>query len=398
MKVFPSILFAGCWAQCQKADFASIDCSNYSFLVTINQTCFDYHWNRGSDWNETMVFGSSGEASCEFNVADQGSTPMEIKFDECTVAPNYPDSNDKTVIDFNLAGQILEHLIGNDDIESYFDFNFKCEFQGVTDLEQMAQLYDADKLKVNESLTLDSSMIPAPNTLTLESSDRSTWSVNCVNCDNVKVGDVYEIQWNNVYGGDLSFRIENIWIGPNSGEKTIHLVENGCVKSNFFLTDIVYSQARILDWSVFKFKSSNSLYFTFDLVLCNPNEENYCLGTSDCLNGIGNQQLFENWINQQGASTATTTTTTTTTTTSGARRRRSTDDENNTLENTRKIVEYSDLSVEVNFPDGANTKEEIVDGETIIRLSNEAPKVFGASGAQELFNSAFLALAAIYFL
>ena len=140
---------------------------------------------------------------------------------------------------------------------------------------------------------------------------------------------------------------------PNSGEKKIHLVENGCVKSNFALTDSIHDLARDYIWSVFKFKSSNSLYFTvkilkltseecsfqFELVLCNPNDNDYCLGSSDCQKGIGNQQLFENWINQQGASTTTTTTTTTTST--GARRKRSTDDENNTLENLRKIVEYS---------------------------------------------------------
>ena len=62
---------------CNKANFADVNCSNYSFLITFDQSCFDHHWNRGDAWNENIVFGSSGESSCEFNVAEQGANTIE---------------------------------------------------------------------------------------------------------------------------------------------------------------------------------------------------------------------------------------------------------------------------------------------------------------------------------
>ena len=36
---------------------------------------------------------------------------ISVKFDECEVMPNYPDPTNKTIIDFNLDGQIIETLI-----------------------------------------------------------------------------------------------------------------------------------------------------------------------------------------------------------------------------------------------------------------------------------------------
>ena len=73
-----------------------------------------------------------------------------VKFDSCEVLPGYPDANNKSIIDFNLDGNVLETLNvmiserdlfskikGDSSIESFFGFNFKCEFTGTTELEEL---------------------------------------------------------------------------------------------------------------------------------------------------------------------------------------------------------------------------------------------------------------------
>ena len=78
-------------------------------------------------------------------------------------------------------------------------------------------MYDADKLKVNQTLTLNSAVIPAPKTQSdeyrIDDTGTKLWSTACTDCDEVQLGDFYGIVWENLYDGDLSFRIENVWIG-----------------------------------------------------------------------------------------------------------------------------------------------------------------------------------------
>merc|ERR1712176_521653 len=84
--------------------------------------------SRGNTWNETIVFGTSGNSSCEFPVADQGTTPMTIKFDECDVLPTYPNATDQNKINFNLDGVVRESWNANPDIVTDFNFDFMCAF------------------------------------------------------------------------------------------------------------------------------------------------------------------------------------------------------------------------------------------------------------------------------
>ncbi|CAG5077826.1 Oidioi.mRNA.OKI2018_I69.PAR.g8821.t1.cds [Oikopleura dioica] len=355
---------------CDKANFAAIDCSEYSFLITINQTCFNYHWNRGNAWNENIIFGSSGAAACELNVASQGANTIEINFDQCDVVANYPDPTNKTIIDFNLDGHIIETLIGNADIETLFDFNYKCEFRGVTDLEESAQLYDADKLKVNDTLTLDSSIIPNPvECLTKDESGEQFCSNDLegsLSLDDLQVGDTYDFYWDSYYPslGSMSFRIENVWLGPVPGEKTVQIASDGCLLSPFDSGfNWMSPDSRLIQWTAFKFKSSSSVHFTFELVMCDAGgvggavfETTFCLGSTQCETGEGNQYLFEQWLSSNNQN----------------RKRKSADDENNPIFQPQQIVEISDISVEVKLPENANLREENVNGETVIVLSDEA--------------------------
>ncbi|CAG5109642.1 Oidioi.mRNA.OKI2018_I69.chr2.g4157.t1.cds [Oikopleura dioica] len=362
-------------SNCLKAHFATVDCTNYSFVVTLDQNCFDSHWNRGEQWNETLIFGSSGDPLCEFNVADQGSTTFEIKFDECGVVPNYPDSSDKSVIDFNLAGKVKETLIGNDDIESFFDFNYKCEYRGVTEVEEIAELYDADILKVNNTLTLDSSVIPALLSCPISESLFFTSPFDYCEINNgiLKLGDLFYVGWTNLFANDLlgamKFRIENIWIGPSSGEKTLHFVSDGCLKAPFDTgRNIIYPWGRDIEWSAFKFKNSNNVFFTFELIMCIENDTEFCMGATDCGSGIGNQALFVNWLASNDPSNA-------------KRKRKSSADEKGSVFQTQDLVEITGANVEVIVPENAKTREETINGQTIILLSDQLASInSGASG------------------
>merc|ERR1712176_822700 len=125
--------------------------------------------SRGNTWNETIVFGTSGNSSCEFPVADQGTTPMTIKFDECDVLPTYPNATDQNKINFNLDGVVRESWNANPDIVTDFNFDFMCAFEAVSDIEQIASLYAADVLKINTTLTLNAAaVLPAPEICAFE--------------------------------------------------------------------------------------------------------------------------------------------------------------------------------------------------------------------------------------
>ena len=75
----------------------------------------------------------------------------------------------------------------------------------------------------------------------------------------------------------LNLKINKSFLRPNSGEKKIHFIENGCRKSNFVQTGSMDRQARYFSWDVFKFKNSNSIYFTVKSLNSTTLELNFSL-------------------------------------------------------------------------------------------------------------------------
>lgn len=97
------------------------------------------------------------------------------------------------------------------------------------------------------------------------------------------------------------------------GAKTIKLVDDGCA---IFPADFVETHARSFYWNTFTLDGTNDIYFSHKLTMCDPDDNIYCNGFSDCGRNKGNSFLFGELLKTMTTSTMTNTTTTTTTTTS----------------------------------------------------------------------------------
>ncbi|CAG5078929.1 Oidioi.mRNA.OKI2018_I69.PAR.g9124.t1.cds [Oikopleura dioica] len=264
----------------------------------------------------------------------------------CEVLPGYPDANNKSIIDFNLDGNVLETLNGDSPIESFFGFNFKCEFTGATELEELTNIYGADIITNNVTGVLDSSVLPSPSTCAVQNN-------RCHPNNNLQLGNNFIIDFYDAVNTGLHFRIESIWVGPAEGAKTIQLVEDGCTTASFASTSTMDVFGLFLIWEAFKFQSSESAHFTIQIDLCNPEDEIYCKGITNCLSGIGNLALFEQML----AST-------------NGRKRRSDEAENDTASR-HNYQKAKDVNVQINVPKNAMVVENNSFGETIILLQRK---------------------------
>jgi len=373
----PLFIFAvGSSQICDKVNFADVDCDSYDFNVTINQNCFDQHFARGSAWNETMIFGTSGNSSCELVVADDGTNTMTIKFDECDVLTTYPNSSYQSRIDFYLDGVIRESSNTIADISTDFPFDFKCEFDGVSDIQQLESLYDADTLKINTTLIINGAkVIPAPETCAYENGV-------CAQNNNLKLGQKYKIDYSNQVKSSLSFRIDKIFAGKTAGDKSdgaLKLVDNGCPVPGVQPGGLD-PLALTYEWVAFQFTDVDEMHFTIEVDLCDPNDLIYCKGETDCANSAGNSQLFALAYADQAAILP-----------GIERRRRSTDDDE------RQFRDASDITVLVEEPDDANTVEVTVNGVQIVKISEDDFTGILADGQKAAFSFAFIFFIALLF-
>jgi len=278
------------------------------------------------------------------------------------VLPTYPDSTEKSKINFKLDGIVREsmniELESDAEIVTDFEFDFQCEFVAVSDIEQIASLYAADVLKINTTLTLNGTeVLPAPEVCAYENGV-------CDENNQLKMGQYYKIDYSNQVDSTLSFRIESIWAGRNEGEKIIRLVENGCPEA-FFPSDKIDSFGLTYEWAAFKFRNQDEIHFTIQVDLCDPDDLKYCKGATDCANGVGNQELFDQLLENDTV-----------------RRRRSAD------ENDHDYQKADDITVSVKTPENAKTVEDVVDEEEIIRISAD-DFVAMADDQQAAFSFAF---------
>ncbi|CAG5108214.1 Oidioi.mRNA.OKI2018_I69.chr1.g3688.t1.cds [Oikopleura dioica] len=270
---------------CDRDEFVNVDCSKHKFIISINQTCFDQHWNRGDDWTETIYLGNdrSNSSDCNFGARNQSSSPFEVLFSDCDVKTSYPDPADMEKIKFELNGIVQEkyNLNGNMTIDSPFDL--QCEYESSTSTKISMQINSAAAINIAQNLALDVDNIPAPS-ICVESSYKS----NSYDCNKEPMlGLKLLIDYPSNKFSD--FRINQIWTGAKAGEKTIKLVDDGCA---LFQDDLVESHGRSFYWKPFTFNNAKSFFLTIHVTLCDPNDSIFCTGTTDCSKNQGNEYLF----------------------------------------------------------------------------------------------------------
>ncbi|CBY13090.1 unnamed protein product [Oikopleura dioica] len=164
-----------------------------------------------------------------------------------------------------------------------YALEFDCEYLNVTEMEDSIQVKEAPVIKIEQELVLDSSVLPAP-TICVESSLNS----DIYNCDEhlqPQLGKKTKLDFEN----SSNFRIDSIWLGPFSGEKTIKLVNDGCA---IMPTDLVEANGRAFFWDTFRFRDSTNVFFNIKLMMCDPNDPVYCNGSTDCVANQGNKNTI----------------------------------------------------------------------------------------------------------